>query len=159
MTDDYFCKLDILFPFMDEIYDELKKAIWYISNTKQCRSDVSINLRNKIQNSIPFQIHCCGFFKNDPGWKYPIHKDSIRSSAINILLVEPCDEFNVFFFSDDFKTKILSPYVRDELLLINTKKFHSVSNDSTDKTRYVLSIGFSKNSYEEIKVKLQNVQS
>jgi hypothetical protein len=151
MTDEYFCKLYIPFLIIDEIHKELSIANWYTSKYKQCRSDISDELRTKIQDLIPFKIHCCGFFKNEPGWKYSIHKDTERYAAINILLVDPCDEFNVFFYSDDFKTKILAPYIKDELLLINTKKFHSVANNSTTKTRYLMSIGFSKNTYDEIR--------
>jgi len=151
MTDEYFCKLNIPFPVMDEIHNELNTATWYTSKYKQCRSDVSQDLRTKIQDLIPFDIHCCGFFKNEPSWNYPIHKDTERYAAINILLVDPCDKFNVFFYPDNFKTKILAPYVKDELLLINTKKFHSVANNSNTKTRYLMSIGFAKNTYDEIK--------
>lgn len=106
---------------------------------------------------MPFKIHCCGFFKNEPGWTYPLHKDAVRYTAINILLVEPCDEFNVYFYSDDLKTKMLVPYLKDEPLLINTKKLHMVSNTSLDKTRYVLSIGCTDQTYDEVKKKFQNV--
>jgi hypothetical protein len=157
MTDEYFYKLDTPFTFMDKIYAELDSAIWYESKYKQCRFDVSQELRSIIQESVPFKISCCGFFKNEPGWKYPLHRDSVRYTAINILLVEPCDEFNVYFYSDDLKTKILVPYIKDEPLLINTKKLHMVSNTSVDKIRYVLSIGCIEQTYDEVKKKFQNV--
>lgn len=157
MTSEYFCKLNLQFEFMDRIYEELNSAIWYESKYKQCRSDASAELRNMIQEKVPFNIHCCGFFKNEPGWTYPIHKDSVRQTAINILLVDQCDEFNVYFYSDNFKTRLLAPYVKDELLLINTKKFHSVSNASSDKIRYVMSIGCVEQTYDELKKKFENV--
>jgi hypothetical protein len=159
MTEEYFSKLNIPFPVMDLIYDELRTVNWYTSSTGQCRGDVSAELRSKIQKVITLKIYCCGYFKNDPGFKYPIHKDSARRAAINILLVDNCDEFNIFFYSDDLKTKILVPYIRDDLLLINTKKFHSVNNTSLTKTRYLMSIGFVENTYDEIKAKSQYVQS
>jgi hypothetical protein len=142
---------------MDKIYAELDSAIWYESKYKQCRFDASQDLRNIIQEAVPFKIDCCGFFKNNPGWTYPLHRDSVRYTAINILLVEPCDEFNVYFYSDDLKTKILVPYIKDEPLLINTKKLHIVSNTSVDKIRYVLSIGCIEQTYDEVKKKFQNV--
>jgi hypothetical protein len=157
MTEAYFYKLDSPFTFMDKIYAELDSAIWYESKYKQCRFDASQDLRNIIQEVVPFKIDCCGFFKNEPGWKYPLHRDSVRYTAINILLVEPCDMFNVYFYSDDLKTKIVVPYIKDHPLLINTKKLHMVSNSSPDKIRYVLSIGCIEQTYDEVKKKFQNV--
>lgn len=157
MTEEYFCKLNLQFEFMNRIYEELNSAIWYESKYKQCRFDVSQDLRNIIQKAVPFKISCCGFFKNEPGWTYPLHRDTVRYTAINILLVEPCNEFNVYFYSDDLKTKMLAPYIKDEPLLINTKKLHMVSNTSVDKIRYILSIGCIEETYDEVKKKFQNV--
>jgi hypothetical protein len=157
MTEEYFYKLDIQFTFIDKIYSELNSAIWYESKYKQVRFDVSNELRSMIQESVPFNIDCCGFFKNEPGWIYPLHRDSVRYTAINVLLVEPCDEFHAHFYSDDLKTKMLIPYTKDEPLLINTKKLHMVSNTSLDKIRYVLSIGCVEQTYDEVKRKFQNV--
>jgi len=156
MTEEYFCKVNLQFTFMDKIYAELNTAIWYISKYGSCRSDVSQDMRNILQEVVPFKISCCGFFKNEPGWTYPLHRD-IRYTAINMLLVEPDDDFKVYFYSDDLKTKIPIPYIKDEILLINGRKLHMVSNTSLDKTRYVLSIGCNEQTYDEVKKKFQNV--
>lgn len=156
MTEEYFYKLNLRFTFMDKIYSELNSATWYTSKYGQCRSDVSQELRHTLQEVVPFKISCCGFFKNEPGWKYRLHRD-VRYTAINILLVEPSEDYKVYFYSDDLKTKIPVPYIKDELLLINGRKLHMVSNDSLDKIRYVFSIGCSDQSYHEVKKKFQDV--
>jgi hypothetical protein len=157
MTEEYFCKVNIQLPFIDQIYHELSNASWYTSKFDLCRSDSSNELKSLIQEIIPFTINDCGFLKNKPGWKYPIHKDALRLAAINILLVDQCDDFKVNFYSDNFDKKIPVPYVKDELLLINTKKFHSVFNASLDKVRYVMSIGCVNEKYVEIKKKFEQL--
>jgi hypothetical protein len=157
MTEEYFCKLDLQFPFMDQIYYELNNSTWHISRHNQCRSDASVELKKLIKQFIPFTVNDCGFHKNKPGWKYPIHKDALRLAAINILLVDQCDDFKVNFYSDNFDKKIPVPYVRNELLLINTKKFHSVFNASLDKVRYVMTIGCVNERYVEIKKKFEQL--
>ena len=156
MTDEYFCKINLQFTFMDRIYAELQTATWYISKYGSCRSDVSQDFRHVLQEVVPFKISCCGFFKNEPGWTYPLQRD-VRYTAINMLLVEPCEDYKVYFYSDDSKTKMPVPYIKDEPLLINGKKLHSVSNTSLDKIRYVLSIGCNEQTYDEVKKKFQNV--
>lgn len=161
MSDPYFCDLDIQFSWMNNVYNELRSAIkcnsWYSSPSKQCRIDINPNLTSIIAASLPFTISDCGIFKNNPGWKYGIHKDASRTVAINILLVDPCPDFDILYYSDIFDKTIPTIYERDVPKLLNTKKFHSVANRSLTITRYVMSIGHTGNSYEEIKKKFHNV--
>ena len=63
MTEEYFCKVNLQFTFMDKIYAELNSATWYISKYGSCRSDVSQDMRNILQEVVPFKISCCGFLK------------------------------------------------------------------------------------------------
>jgi hypothetical protein len=161
----YFTLLNIHFPVREKLYQALNYAIennsFYESPSKQMRHDVSKELRKEIQDILPFAISDCGFFKNEPGWDYPVHIDTRRFFAINMLMVDDHNDFeNVFYLDDpslaDYvdgtnKEKFRIPYVKDQLVLINTKKYHSVKNKSADKTRYVLSIGNVDTSYDIIK--------
>lgn len=134
--------------------EELSTANWYTSRYGQCRSDVSTNLRTIVENTMPFKVSCCGFFKNDPGRRYNIHKDSQRQAAVNILLVDDCSDFHVYSYSDNMRDKISVPYQKYIPILLNTKKFHSVQNLSSV-TRYLVSIGCDTESYESIRNKFQ----
>ena len=135
---------------------ELDKAIWYNSKHGQCRADISEGLRALIQNVMPFKIDDAGFFKNEPGWSYTIHRDSKRFAAVNMLMVENSNNFHVFVYDSKFKNKEIIPYTRNKLVLLNTTKFHSVSNKSHNKVRYLMSLGSTEESYESIKNKFSN---
>ena len=105
---------------------------------------------------MPFKIDDAGFFKNDPGWNYRIHKDSKRLAAVNMLMVENSNNFCALVYDDNFKNKEIIPYACNKLLLLNTKKFHSVSNNSQTDVRYLLSLGSTEESFESIKNKFKN---
>jgi hypothetical protein len=105
---------------------------------------------------MPFKIDDAGFFKNDPGWNYIIHKDSKRFAAVNMLMVENSNNFHAFVYDNKFKNKEIIPYTRNKLVLLNTKQYHSVSNKSEHEVRYVLSLGSTEESFEFIKNKFKN---
>jgi hypothetical protein len=90
--EDYFYNISLPIDFIDILYKELETTTWYTSPTKLCRSDIVGETRNLIEKSMPFKVHCCGFFKNDPRFKYPIHRDFQRLAAVNIQLGESFDE-------------------------------------------------------------------
>ena len=154
--EDFFYQIDLEFTFIDDIYKELNKATWYTSRHGQCRSDISKELSLLIQDVMPFKIDDAGFFKNDPGWNYRIHKDSKRLAAVNMLMVENSNNFCALVYDDNFKNKEIIPYACNKLLLLNTKKFHSVSNNSQTDVRYLLSLGSTEESFESIKNKFKN---
>jgi hypothetical protein len=153
--EDFFYHIDLEFAFIDDIYKELNEAKWYTSSTGQCRSDISKELVRLIQDVMPFEISDAGFFKNEPGWDYHIHTDFKRFSAVNMLMVENSNNFCAFVYDNTLKNKEIIPYVRNKLLLLNTKKFHSVSNKSQTEVRYLLSLGSSKESFEATKNKFK----
>jgi hypothetical protein len=153
--EDYFYNISLPIDFIDILYKELETTTWYTSPTKLCRSDIVGETRNLIEKAMPFKVHCCGFFKNDPRFKYPIHRDFQRLAAVNIQLGESFDDYQVVFYNDDLSQLLNIPYQTDKPLLINTKKLHSVFNKSNDKTRYVLSVGCIDESYEVIKNKFK----
>lgn len=155
MLDEYFTPFPtIKFDFIDDVYAELGAANFYRSKTGQNRSDVSPSLRAKFQSVLPFNIYCCGFFRNVPGWIYPMHKDSYRLCALNILVADPSDKFETCCFDEKRIVVGTIPHERNIPILLNTKRFHSVVNRDPDRTRFVLSIGCVDESYEVVKAKL-----
>jgi hypothetical protein len=153
--EDFFYHIDLEFTFIDDIYTELNKAEWYTSKHRQCRADISKDLRFLIQNVMPFKIDDAGFFKNEPGWDYGIHKDSKRFAAVNMLMVENSNNFCAFVYNNNLKNKELIPYAKNKLVLLNTKQFHSVSNNSKTDVRYLLSLGSTEESFESVKNKFK----
>lgn len=149
--EDYFYNISLPLDFIDNLYKELETANWYTSPTKFCRSDVVGETRNLIEKFMPFKIHCCGLFKNEPNFTYPIHKDFERLAAVNIQLGEASDDYRVMSYSDNLSERMQVPYQKDKPILLNTKKLHSVHNMSNDKTRYILSVGCVDESYEVIR--------
>lgn len=154
--EDFFYLIDLEFKFIDNLYKELSGASWYTSRLGQCRSDISKELRCLIQDVMPFKISDAGFFKNDPGWEYRIHKDSERLAAVNMLMVENSNNFYAVVYNNNLKNKEIIPYTRNKLVLLNTKQFHSVSNKSQSEVRYLLSLGSTEESFESIKNKFKN---
>jgi len=155
MLSDYYSAIPIRFDFIDQVYSELSQAQFYVSKTRQTRSDVSPELKQKFRDVLPFNIYCCGFFKNPPGWFYPMHKDVERLCALNVLLCDESQNFETFCYDDGRKQIAQVDYRRDVPILLNTKKFHSVRNNDTA-TRYLLSIGCIDEDYESVKRKLHD---
>lgn len=146
----YFSKINLGIGFLDYVYPELERGVFQITKTYQLRLELNKQIKKQVQNYIPYEISDCGILKNTPGWKYPIHRDQTRTCAINILLCERDADFVVNFYSDDRKNTFILDYERHQPYLLNTKKLHSVTNMSTSKTRLVLTIGNTKDSYEEV---------
>jgi hypothetical protein len=143
-----FNDLDLIKEINEFIFDNQHK--FFISRLGQNRIDFDIKLINKIREICPFFVSDAGIFKNPPGWVYPVHKDSRRQFAMNLLLSDPDPDFEVNFYSEDLSTKFLIPYVKNKWVLINTKKFHGVKNNSSTKDRYTISVGCISKTYHEI---------
>ena len=159
MTSDreYFYDLGIIPKFTGLLYEELSRAIsidsFYRSSHGQSRSDFADSqLKQAIIDSMPFEISDMGIFRNAPRSRYPLHIDAERNLSLNILLCEPDEKFvvDIYRTNDGVFQKKPIPYRKDIPLLLNTKKYHSITNLHLIKTRYICSIGSTKNSYEEV---------
>jgi hypothetical protein len=129
---------------------ERNQQKFFISRLGQNRLDFDWNITKQISELFSFKISDAGVFKNSPGWVYPIHRDARRQFAINLLLSDSDTDFEVNFYSDDLTTKFSIPYNKNQWIIINTKKFHEVKNNSSTKDRYIISIGCEKISYRDI---------
>jgi pyoverdine/dityrosine biosynthesis protein Dit1 len=157
IENDHFYHINIPIDFINTVHDELKYSTWYTSKTGQCRSEIVGETRKLIQKTMPFTISCCGFYKNEPGWKYTIHKDYTRFTALNILLVDNSEDYHVYTYSDNLKEKVNIPYIKNKPMLLNTKKYHSVHNISKEKIRYVLTVGCNTETYEVIRDRVKQM--
>jgi hypothetical protein len=85
-----------------------------------------------------------------PNTFYKPHTDHTRGAAINLLLSGT--KSNTFFVHKSYEPRILDveclDYEQDHLYLLNVQQEHAVLNK--DNVRYVLSIGFSNSSFEQI---------
>jgi hypothetical protein len=160
MYSDYFTQLDLPTDIVSEITDfiESNSDNFFISKLSQNRLDFNSRLIIKLSELIPFSISDGGVFKNSPGWNYSIHKDKDRQCALNMLLTDNIDDFEAMVYNDNRVPIKIIPYVKNQWLLLNTKKFHSVKNNSLTETRYNISIGRTIQDYYKVKDKLLNHQ-
>lgn len=156
MYNDYFTKINLPTDIVYDINEfiKLNDDKFFISKLGQCRLDFNSSLILKISKFIPFSMSDCGIFKNVPGWTYPIHKDKIRQCALNMLLTDNSDDFNAMIYDDFGKPLDKIPYVKNEWILLNTKKYHSVKNNSLTEIRYNVSIGCTKQDYYTVRNQL-----
>jgi hypothetical protein len=147
---EYFSEVLLDLEFLDTVYKNLDHSSFKITPTKQLRLEFRKEIKDYIQNFIPFKIDDCGIFKNPPGWIYPIHRDKNRTCAINILICEEDPDFEIKFYEENTMKSIFLPYKKEVPYLLNTKKLHGVINRSRGKTRLVLTIGNSTDSYEDV---------
>jgi hypothetical protein len=156
--EDYFYNINVPIDFIDTVYEELTRAKWYNAASGLIRSEIVGETRTLIEKNMPFKVNCCGFYKNDPLWKYPIHKDRYRFAAFNVQLGEDSEDYYVNAYTDDRTEKIRIPYHKDCPILLNTKKFHSVHNMSNEKVRYVLTVGCADMTYEIIRDRFKQME-
>ena len=123
---------------------------FFISKQNQCRIDFNKIIKNNIRDIFKFPISDLGVFKNIPRWSYPIHYDSQRKFAVNLLLSDSNNEFEALFYNDDKTINFPIPYIKNQWVLVNTKKLHSVKNNSKTDIRYVISIGCESVNYNTI---------
>lgn len=123
---------------------------FFIGQMGQCRIDFPLSIYQQFRQIMPFRISDYGCFKNSPGWIYPTHKDSKRKFAMNMLLSEINPKFQALFHNDELTESWPIPYIQNQWVLLNTKKFHSVKNNS-DINRYVISVGCTSTDYNIIR--------
>jgi hypothetical protein len=161
--DDYFQYINYNYS---DLITEIKEYIIYsdkhnkfrISRLGQCRVDFSVNISLRLREIMPFKISDYGCFKNIPGWNYPIHKDKKRTFAMNMMITEDNSMFEPLYYNDDRTESFRIPYIQNQWVLLNTKKFHSVKNNSTV-NRYVISIGCENIEYSTICDLFKNTNS
>lgn len=153
---DYYYEPRFKVNFIEELYCNLQECIekntFHISRNNLLRTDVHETLIKNIRadySEIP--ISDISIFKNNPKFKYGMHRDRIRKCAINILLSDEDNEFEVLFYNKDFSSKFIIPYKKGIPLLINTQQYHSIKNNSDVKFRYILSLGCTELDYHSVK--------
>ena len=123
---------------------------YYLSPVNVWRCDVSKELRYELSKIINIPFSDCGFLKTKPLSTYPIHIDKFRIAAINMPLFEETIGFKSFVFTG---RKIESvEYKKNHFTMLNVMKPHGVKNENLESERIMLSIGFKKHSYYEMKI-------
>lgn len=125
---------------------------WSPANPPVLRCDVSKDIRNYFERTISIPFRDCGFLKTLPSTTYPIHKDTFRITALNMIMIDHNDDFKtaVLGIEDNDITINFVPYKKNKFTILNVSAPHSVSNRSTTITRTLLSIGFKDHSYFEV---------
>jgi hypothetical protein len=126
------------------------------ANPPVMRCDVSKDIRDYFKKLITVPFRDCGFLKTPPNSVYPLHKDTFRITALNMLMVDPDDEFDTFVLDINSKgiTRHAVPYVKNQFMLLNVMNPHGVINKSKEVERIVLSIGITDTDYQTCLQKL-----
>ena len=77
-----------------------------------------------------------------------MHVDALRVAAINMPLFEDTEGFNSYMFTGKKLEAI--EYKTNNFTVLNVMKPHGVKNESTEKERIVLSIGFKNHTYDRL---------
>jgi hypothetical protein len=137
----------------DELINELlitaSTAKFYVSKGGFWRYDITGELQDRLQSIFSFTFCSCGFLKTMPGQTYNWHRDNTRISAINVLLTNPDPLMVTSFLTDNYK-KLDVDYRQNVITLFNVQELHTVTNTSVDTERIILSIGFTKKTYDQV---------
>lgn len=133
---------------LSELYEQINIGNFYVSPSNVYRMDITGELRKSIQNTINAEIADCGILRSEPNSVYPYHKDEFRICAINMLMVEPSDSHLTRSMVGFKPTKV--EYRKDYFMMLNVMQLHMTMNKHQSNYRYVLSLGFKKNSYEDM---------
>lgn len=133
---------------LGQLYAHIPNSEFYISPSNVYRSDVTGSLRENIQSRFNAEIADCGILRSDPSSIYSYHVDEFRVCAINMLMVEPSDCHVTKTMVGITPTKV--EYRKDYFMMLNVMQLHMTRNTSPTEVRYVLSLGFKKNSYENM---------
>jgi hypothetical protein len=140
-----------------EILDQLYKEASIDSNYYESpaippvmRCDVSREVREYFKKFIAIPFRDCGFLKTPPNSIYPLHKDSFRITALNMLMVDQDEDFETFMLGTTSKgfTRHHVPYVKSQFMMLNVMNPHGVINKSKSVERIVLSIGITDADYQ-----------
>jgi hypothetical protein len=132
-------------------YIQQNKDKFYLSNSKLLRLDFNYDINSIINKIMPFTVSDAGVFRNPPGWNYPVHRDSVRKFAVNMVLVDEHPDFDVRFVNPSKTETYPIHYIKNQFVLINTQQFHYVKNNNINIDRYCVSIGCTSDSYSNIR--------
>jgi len=107
---------------LDQLYQEAAVTSNYYespANPPVMRCDVSQGVREYFKKLITVPFRDCGFLKTPPNSVYPIHKDSFRITALNMLMVDPDKDFNTFMLNIGPKKidQLSVPYVKNQFMM------------------------------------------
>jgi hypothetical protein len=114
------------------------------------RCDVSRSLREYFKKFITVPFRDCGFLKTPPNSIYPKHTDSLRITALNMLMVDIDMNFETSIWETTSNTQHIVPYVRDQFMIMNVMNPHGAINKSKELYRITLSIGILNYDYTDI---------
>ena len=149
-----YLKFELNMPeLITEINEYVKFHIkdFYYSPNKNFRINFHGSLEEKFKKLMPFEISDLGCYQNFPGWKYPLHRDTIRLFSINMVLVDESSDFDIRFVNEDKSESYPIPYIKNQMVLLNTTKLHYVRNNSKTETRFCVSIGCTTINYNTIR--------
>jgi hypothetical protein len=151
MTNDYYLFLNYTpIHLLEAMYDEASRSDnYYLSPVNVLRCDVSTYLRTELSKIINAPFSDCGFLKTPPLKTYPIHVDKFRIAAINMPMFEETEGFSSYMFIGKKLETI--EYKTDSFTMLNVTKLHGVKNESVEKERIILSIGFKNHTYTTLK--------
>jgi hypothetical protein len=153
MQDDLFFNTTVTpIDILDRLYQESSvDSNYYPSPAKPpvMRCDVSEEVRQYFKKLLAVPFRDCGFLKTPPSSVYPTHRDSFRTTALNMLMVDNNKDFETFMFEDN-ATRHAVPYAKNEFMILNVMSLHGVINRSKDLHRIVFSIGIPDYDYATI---------
>ena len=156
MNNDFFLQLNYSpVHLLETMYDEASRSDnYYLSPVNVLRCDVSTYLRTELSKIINAPFFDCGFLKTPPLKTYPTHVDTFRIAAINMPMFEETERFSSYIFTGKKLETI--EYKTDSFTMLNVTKLHGVKNESAEKERIILSIGFKNNSYDDLMKKFKD---
>jgi hypothetical protein len=146
-----FTPIDIL----DQLYQEAAVDSNYYASPASppvMRCDVSDDIRKYFKKLIAVPFRDCGFLKTPPNSIYPTHKDSFRTAALNMLMVDVDTNFETVIWEVNpvYAKQHSVPYVKDQFMIMNVMSPHGVINKSKELHRIILSIGIPDYDYASI---------
>jgi hypothetical protein len=116
------------------------------------RCDVSKDIREYFKKIITVPFRDCGFLKTPPNSVYPIHRDTLRTAALNMLMVDVDTNFETLIWEVNpvYAKQHSVPYVKDQFMIMNVMRPHGVINKSKELHRIILSIGIPDYDYATI---------
>jgi len=140
---------------LDQLYQEASVASnYYASPAKPpvMRCDVSKDVKEYFKKIISVPFRDCGFLKTPPNSVYPVHTDTYRITALNMLMVDTDINFETCVWeTNPYQPKPhVVPYVKDQFMILNVRSPHGVINKSKELHRIILSIGILDHDYASI---------
>jgi len=137
---------------LEQLYYEASiEKNYYLSPANVLRCDVSKEIREYLSKLFIIELADCGFLKSPPNYRYPVHTDRFRITALNMPMFAHNESFESYII-DDKNPKVKEPitYKKDHFTILNVAKLHGVNNNSLDLTRIILSIGIKNTSYDKV---------